>query len=453
MANTKSTPSSRYIAAKALCQLYKEKQAIKPTLEGLCTQAHLSSAERGLAMNLCFGVIRNRQSIDQIIRNLSSVRLKKLDPYLHQALAVGIYQLFFLDGIPESAAVNEAVKSCQKAKVAKRLHGFVNAILRNAIRKRDFFEKKLETDKNEVMNHPEWMVKRWINNYGQEETHRICSINGSEPLLCLRIQKSLISRDNFAGLLQKEDIEYSFGIAPESILLPSYRGSIAQIPGFEKGFFQIQDQAAQLASHLLSPFSTGAYLDCCAGLGGKTGHIIDLIDDTSSIVALEPEKARAIKFEENMSRLFPEKEITLQQTTVQNFALDCNTRFAGIFVDAPCSGTGVIRRQPDIRWNRNPEDFICNQDLQLEILSCAAKLLDKEGVLVYATCSIEPEEDVQVIEKFLEQNVDFSLVPCAPFLPAEAHQHIIKHGKGEFFAPLPSAEIDGFFAARLVRCK
>lgn len=453
MANIKPTPSSRYIAAKALCQLYKEKQAIKPTLERLCTQANLSSAERGLAMNLCFGVIRNRQSIDQIIRNLSSVRLKKLDPYLHQALAVGIYQLFFLDGIPESAAVNEAVKSCQKAKVAKRLHGFVNAILRNAIRKKDIFEAKLKADENKVVNHPDWMVERWVNNYSETEAHRICTINGHEPLLCLRIQKSIISRDDFTKLLHDENIEYSLGIAPESLLLPSYRGSIAQIPGFDKGLFQIQDQAAQLASHLLAPFPTGAYLDCCAGLGGKTGHILDLINDESSIVALEPEKARAIKFEENMNRLFPEKDITLLHTTIQDFTKNTDRRFAGIFVDAPCSGTGVIRRQPDIRWNREPEDFVCNQGLQLEILSCAATLLDEEGVLVYATCSIEPEEDIQVIDKFLRKNPDFRLSLCAPFLPTKAHQYIVEHGNAQVFAPLPNAEIDGFFAARLVKCK
>lgn len=452
MATTKSTPSSRYIAAKALCLLYKEKQAIKPTLEGLCRQGNLSAAERGLAMNLCFGVIRNRLSIDKIIRNLSSVRLKKLDPYLHQALAVGIYQLFFLDGIPESAAVNEAVKSCQKAKVAKRLHGFVNAVLRNAIRKRDIFEAQLEATQD-VVNHPEWMVKRWVKHYGEETVQKICTINGQEPVLCLRIQKSLMGRDAFTELLDKEHIEYTLGMAPESILLPSYRGSISQIPGFEKGLFQVQDQAAQLASHLLAPFAAGTYLDCCAGLGGKTGHILDLTTDNSNIVALEPEKARSLKFTENMGRLFPEKDITLHQTTIQEFSKGSNTLFSGIFVDAPCSGTGVIRRQPDIRWNRQPEDFICNQGLQLEILSCAAKLLDRNGVLVYATCSIEPEEDIQVIEKFLQQNPEFELSTCAPFLPTAAHQYLIEHGGGQFFAPLPSPELDGFFAARLVRCK
>lgn len=452
MANTKSTPSSRYIAAKALCQLYKEKQAIKPILEGLCTQAQLSSAERGLAMNLCFGVIRNRQSIDQIIRSLSSVRLKKLDPYLHQALAVGIYQLFFLDGIPESAAVNEAVKSCQKAKVAKRLHGFVNAVLRNAIRKREIFETKIKDNQN-VPNHPEWMVKRWENNHGVDKTQHICAINNQEPNLCLRVQKTLISRDDFSQLLHDESIDHKLGIAPESLLLPTYKGRISQIPGFEKGFFQIQDQAAQLASHLLAPFTPGTYLDCCAGLGGKTGHILDLIGETSSIVALEPEKARSAKFSENMARLFPKRDITLHQTTLQEFAQSTDARFTGIFVDAPCSGTGVIRRQPDIRWNREPEDFICNQDLQLEILSCAANLLAPEGILVYATCSIEPEEDVQVIEKFLQQNPDFKLSSCTPFLPKEAHQYIVEYGDSQLFAPLPNDEIDGFFAARLIRDK
>jgi 16S rRNA (cytosine967-C5)-methyltransferase len=249
--------------------------------------------------------------------------------------------------------------------------------------------------------------------------------------------------------------------APDSLVLHNQRGAITVLPGFTEGIFQVQDQAAQLACHLLGPFKEkGRYLDGCAGLGGKTCAVASLLSPNASLYAVEPEQRRFRLLRENLQRQQLAERVTIMQQDLQEFAaskqllfdefdeFDEVDRFDGILIDAPCSGTGVIRKHPDIRWNRKPEDFVSHQKKQLELLRTAAGLLKPDGVLVYATCSLEPEENQQVIEQFLGSSGEFKLTGCRDFLPDSASLVVDKKG---FFSPLPTEEIEGFFAARLVR--
>ena len=405
-------------------------------------------------MNLIYGVLRQRQVLDSILQERSKTPIHKLHPFVHQSLAVGLYQVFFLDGIPHSAAVNEAVNSCKVKGVPKRLHGFVNGVLRETIRRKE--NKTLtefppiESDGQPVYNHPHWLVSRWINHFGREETARICVENNKEPLLILRVNSDRISRTEFYRQLDQHRINNQPGrYAPDSIVLPDYHGSIQSIPGYDQGFFQIQDEAAQLATLLLGPFiRKGMYLDACAGLGGKTSHLLQLgVDRNLKIYAVEPEKHRLHKLLENRHRLFPESNLSIYEGTLRDFGAKCTTQFDGILVDAPCSGTGVIGRHPDIRWNRKEQDLQRYQKEQLELLEQAQPLLGPKGVLVYATCSLEPEENQNVIHTFLSTHPDIELTNCAEQLPKAAHRFI----KNNFFCPHPSPTIDGFFAARMER--
>ncbi|CAG34853.1 16S rRNA (cytosine(967)-C(5))-methyltransferase RsmB [Desulfotalea psychrophila] len=447
--------SSRYIAAETLCQVYKKQQPVKPILEKLCQQKQLNPRERSLAMNMVFGVLRKRQYLDILLRKLSTVRLKKLDPFVHQALTVGLYQLFFLDSIPESAIVNEAVNSCKTAKVHKRLHGFVNGILRNATRQKEALANGMKEQEQEIHTTPSGLFKRWQERFGLEKARYICEINGEEPPLTLRVNSTKTSIDDFEALLTREGITGTRGPAPESLIIEDYQGLIGDIPGYKDGLFQVQDSAAQLASLLLLPIKSGGhYLDACAGLGGKTSHIIQLgADKEIKVIAVEPDAKRKEKFITNIERLFTHHEVELHPTSLQEFKASNTQAFDGILVDAPCSGTGVIRRQPDIRWNRKEEDFLQKQIIQLEILSLAAEMLAPTGILVYATCSLEIEENEDLIKKFLLLFPDFYLTDCQNYLPEEVGEHIrpAKDGDGSFFAPLPSKRLDGFFAARLAR--
>lgn len=403
-------------------------------------------------MQLVYGVLRQREFLDRVLALLSRTPLRKLDPFLHQALAVGLFQIFFLNRIPESAAVNEAVNSCKAAKIHKRLHGFVNGVLRQAVRRKEELQHKGSTDQHgeSITNHPRWMVKRWQSEFGKEATANFCAHNNSAPVISLRVNTILTDRDKLIHLFKEEDIMAEEGrYSTEAVCLPQFSGSITSLPGYQDGYFQIQDEAAQLATTMLLPcIAGGNYLDGCAGLGGKTSHLLqEVIPNKGEVHAVDPEPFRLEKLQENMERLFNNPPLKVHQASLLDLNSSNLPLFDGILIDAPCSGTGVIGRHPDIRWNRTLEDVKRYQAHQRTLLHHAGTLLKKGGTLVYATCSLEPEENTEVIQLFLENNKEYTLSDCRELLPSAAHQFV----RDGFFNPLPSPHIDGFFAARLIK--
>lgn len=446
------TQTGRYAAIETLCRLQKTAYPVKPLLESVIGECALSSTDRGLTMNLVYGVLRKRQYLDSLISKLSRHPLRKMDTVVLNGLRVGLYQIFLLDRIPESAAVNETVNAMKAARLPKRLQGFVNGILRESIRQKQKRTLPLPEDASakSLLNHPEWMTRRWSARFGQQEMERICRANNEEPHLTLRTNTSRITRKQLLDLFLQDRLEARAGYyAPDSIVLPGYQGSIEKLPGYQEGFFQPQDEAAQLAALLLSPIrENGVYLDGCAGLGGKTSHILQLTQPYSArVVAVEPEPRRQRLFEDNITRLSDDNRPILHKKTLQDYSRTSRILFSGVFIDVPCSGTGVTGRHPDIRWNRKPEDFMSYQRTQLEILNHAAQLVSANGILVYATCSLEKEENMDVITAFLQENQEFSLTDCRPFLPEQCHDFIVDN----CFSPHPDNTIDGFFGARLVR--
>jgi len=446
--------TTRFIAAETLCNLFQSRSSVKVLFDSNVERYNLPSRERNLAMNLIYGVLRQRQFLDRILQELSKTPLRKLHPFVHQALAVALYQIFFLGRIPHSAAVNEAVNSCKTKGIPKRLHGFVNGILRETIRQKEntYLAETALTEKTgqPVYNHPQWLVSRWIKHFGRQEAARICHENSKEPLLVLRVNTTLTSTADFCRQLEEQGIFHQPGTyCIDSVVLPHFHGPIGSIPGFEQGFFQIQDEAAQMATFLLAPFKNGGkYLDGCAGLGGKTGHMLQLgILHDLRIYAVEPKNRRLRKLLKNQQRLFPESHLFIYEETLQDFAKREKIQFDGILIDAPCSGTGVIGRHPDIRWNREEQDLLRYREKQLHLLEQAAELLGPKGILVYATCSLEPEENQNVILTFLSAHPDFALTNCAEQLP-EAARGLVQNS---FFCPHPSPTIDGFFGARMRR--
>ncbi len=452
----KQPKTARFTTAEILCQLYKNRTPLKPLFDKEVHKYQLATNERNLTMQLVYGVLRKRQFLDRILAILSKTPLKKLDSFIHQALACGLYQIFFLERIPDSAAVNEAVNSCKTKKIHKRLHGFVNGILRQAIREKDQLLIQAARDKSgeKILNHPDWLLKRWRANFGPLKTEEFCNANNLEPTLIIRVNTASIDKESFCKTLTASDISHKPGrYSTDALVLPNYTGSITDIPGFHEGYFQVQDEAAQLATSLFEPVrENGFYLDGCAGLGGKTSHLLQFAHSSSLTVhAVEPETFRLKKLTENIARLFPalpdDQLITHQGSLLDISPANQVPLFDGILIDAPCSGTGVTGRHPDIRWNREHKDILNHQKQQLALLTHGATLLASGGILVYATCSIEPEENREVINMFLESHGDFKITDCGINLPQSAKIFV----KDNFFCPLPSKDIDGFFAARLVK--
>ncbi len=442
--------SSRFVAIESLRRLQKSRKPVNTIFNDLLAECPLESNDRQLATNIIYGVLRNRDSLDFMLQQLCMQPLTKLKPFIHQTLRTGLFQILYLDRIPESAAVNESVKAVQTARLPKKLQGFVNGVLRNSIRKRDELLILLNNTDRQILNHPLWLYERWEKHFGKDEAIRICKQNSKQANFSLHVNSCATDRESFLEILEKEGICAHKGkYCDDTVILEDFHGSINRLPGFRKGFFQIQDQGAQLLTHLISPvIQGGEYLDACAGVGGKTSILTQLTKALGSRVsAVEPEKMRRKKFVENMERLHPGLAIPLFPGSLQDFSASTSKRFHGILLDAPCSGTGVTRRHPDIRWNRQIEDIHRYQKIQIELLQTAATLLRPKGVLVYATCSLEKEENEQVIDKFLSCHPDFARESCTPYLPATTH-HLITNG---FFHPHPGAEIDGFFSARLIK--
>lgn len=410
-------------------------------------------------MNMTYGVLRQQDYLETLLQKFCRQPLSKLKPFVRYTLLIGLYQIMFLDRIPDSAAVNEAVKAVQAAKLPKQLQGLVNGILRNAARQQGQLPQPDAADSHgqPFLNHPPWLTQRWSQHFGQHTMEDICRANNQQQPLVLQVNSSRCSRDQLRDLLQKAGTAVHHGThSPEALILTDFNGRIENLPGFHEGYFQVQGEAPQLATGLLAPIiPDGRYLDACAGLGGKTSQLLGACLQMNSaqataatqLQAVEPEARRRGKFLTNLKRLHPDQSITPYPGTLQDFAQHCTETFDGILIDAPCSGTGVTGRHPDIRWNRLETDFKRYQSIQLDILRQAATILNPRGIIVYATCSLEPEENQEVIELFLTEHPDFRLSECAPLLPPAAR--ILT--QGPFFAPTPAQGIDGFFAARLLR--
>lgn len=442
---------ARLVAIETLFQLGKTRKPVSVLFDRIAEDNHVQPNDRQLAMKIIYGVLRNRDYLDRILGILCSRPVKKIKPFVYQSLLSGLYQIYFLDRIPPSAAINETVNVLKSRKLPSQLQGFVNGVLRQSIRQKDNLPTPDDHDENNrpVLNHPAWLTDRWCSHYGEQEMIRICLHNNRESLLSVRTG-STDAAHTLIEYLTNRGINFKPGIyAPHSIIISDYNGPVGDLPGIQNGLIHIQDQAAQLATRLLTPFDDNlAYLDGCAGLGGKTTHITELLQHKKAyLTAVEPDHRRFRQLETSLKSTLSDTDITLVNQTFQDFKSGCSRRFDRILIDAPCSGTGVIGRHPDIRWNRNEGDLRYHAARQLELLSSAADLAAANGTVVYSTCSIEPEENEMVIDTFLKQHPEFYKSDCSDFLP-DSCKPFIQNG---CFAPLPGYGIDGFFAARLVK--
>lgn len=450
----KTARTARFAAIETLCQLERTHLPAGSLFDKVAAECALDGHERHLAMNLIYGVLRQRQALESLLQSLCRQPLSRIKTFVRLALLTGLYQIFFLDRIPESAAVNETVKALQTARLPKSLQGFVNGVLRESLRQKQTLAGLLRQDGAGAtfLNHPQWLVRRWQERYGREEMQRICATNNQQSPLILLVNTCVTTREQLQADIEQQEIAVQPGrYSQDALILPDFHGPVSRLPGFTQGRFQVQDEAAQLLALLLGPIRKGGrYLDGCAGLGGKTSNLIQLCASSNvTIAAVEPDLQRQQKFRENMQRLHPDAPVTLHGMDLAHFARGCDLRFDGILVDAPCSGTGVTGRHPDIRWNRQESDLVRYQQTQLVLLEEAAGLLAADGTLVYATCSLEPEENEELIALFLERNPDFMTEECTPFLPPPARELV----SNKFFAPRPGPSIDGFFGARLGRVR
>ncbi|MFE8114900.1 16S rRNA (cytosine(967)-C(5))-methyltransferase RsmB [Brenneria goodwinii] len=427
----KSSYNLRSITAKVVGQVLDHGQSLSTLLPTY--QRDITDKDRALLQELCFGVLRVLPQLEWCIQQLMAKPLTGKQRTLHYLIMVGIYQLLYTR-IPPHAALAETVEGAVALK-RPQLKGLINGVLRQFQRQQDELLQRAANTPARYL-HPSWLLARIKNAY-PENWENIIEANNQRPPMWLRVNRLHHSRDEYLSLLKQEDIEaVSHPDYPDAIRL-SVPCAVNLLPGFSQGWVTVQDASAQGCIHWLSPQNGEQILDLCAAPGGKTTHILEAAPK-AQVLAVDIDDERLGRVRENLQRLQLDAE--LKQGDGRQPENWCGDKmFDRILLDAPCSATGVVRRHPDIKWLRRDNDIDELALLQKDILDAIWPHLKTGGTLVYATCSILPEENHQQIHHFLMRHSDARLTGTG----SQERPGIQK---------FPSPEDgDGFFYARLVK--
>ena len=375
-------------------------------------QLKAASKDKALLQELCYGVLRYLPELENDIRQLMTKPLTGKQRIFHFLLLVGLYQ-FKYTRIPDHACVAETVSATQALK-AHRLKGLINAVLRNFQRQQEkniLRPIKPQTDAIKF-NHPNWFIKKIQQAY-PTQWQAILTANQVKPPMWLRVNQQHHSLEQYCDLLKQAEIDYQFIDPYSGAIELSQALDVNLLPGFAQGWVSIQDGAAQQAAIILDCQKNDNVLDCCAAPGGKTCHILERTPKIAQMVAIDIEEKRLTRVNENLARLQLIAKVIAGDAAYPDTWWD-KQPFDRILLDAPCSGTGVIRRHPDIKWLRKASDIENLVILQQKILMAIWPLLKVGGTLVYATCSILPEENQQQIQHFLQTHNDAKLINIEP---------------------------------------
>ncbi len=445
----KENVSVRQIAVDVLQAVYGQQAYANIALNKVISQNTLKPLDRKFLTELVYGTVKTTNTLDFILGKFLSRPLHKIPPMIVNILRMAVYQIFYMDKIPVSAACNESVNLAKKYAHIGTVK-FVNGVLRNIIRNRESVEfPTMEMDAvvhiSLKYHHPEWLVRLWLQEFGEQQTVDLCTANNATPLLSGRTNTLRIQRDELLELLRTEGIvaepsKYS----GDGFVVREMQASLAETKSFQKGLWHIQDESSMLVAEILNPTANTTTIDVCAAPGGKTTHLAQKMCNQGRIVAFDIYEHKLELIRENAQKLgvnIIEARLQDAQCTVEELLGSADS----VLVDAPCSGLGVLRRRADARWRKQPSDLSVFAPLQTEILQQASKYVKLGGYLVYSTCTIRKEENQDVVENFLNTHADF------------VREDIVHPSSGERVAELclyPHIDhTDGFFIAKMRRIK
>jgi 16S rRNA (cytosine967-C5)-methyltransferase len=413
---------------------------------------YFNSLDRAFLTELTYGVIRWRERLDWVIRLFSKIPIEKIELETLNILRLGLYQILFLSRTPSSAAVNESVELAKRIR-GKGGAGFVNAVLRSAIRQKDEIRyPDIHEDPvlhlSVVQSHPLWLVQRWVRERGVEETLQICMFNNQISPLTLRTNTLKINRENLLEKLKEEELSPIPTVYSEEGIVLQHPPPTSELPFLRKGLAIIQDEASQLVTSILDPKPGEQILDACAAPGGKTTHMAQRMENQGGIYALDLSNAKLDLIEGLCERLGIGIIKTVKGDASKILPVPQGMKFDRILADVPCSGFGTLRRNPDLKWRRGEVDIQRMGELQFSILRNLSMYVEEGGLLIYSTCTVFREENEDVVEKFLEAHPEFQLDRMDNLLPEKSRPLI----EGSYFKTFPpKGEMDGFFAARLIK--
>ncbi len=412
------------------------------------TANELEPRDRAQAREYVQNILRRRSYLDFIINQFSSIAVDEMKPMLKNILRLGLYELLFMSGTPDYATINEAVE-ITKLKLGSKSGDLVNAILRNIQRDINNLPKPAFEDRTKLIattfSHPEWMVKRWVTRLGEREAFKLMQANNQRPNYYVRVNNLRTKTEYFKLRMEKLDLEFE-----ESDWLPGYFKVDSVAPFITKGLLKkgiciVQDIAAGFAPTILEPMPGETIYDLCAAPGTKSIVMSDMMEGEGTIVAVDINPNR-LEMLAQSAMDYGAENIKIRKDDVR----ELNLKLAdGVLLDAPCTGTGVLSKRADLRWKRTEEDLENAVKLQEELLDEAANHVNRGGRLVYSTCSIEPEENWEQIQKFLDKYDNYELEALDEFLPEE-----VLAEDGFAYQTLPHVHgCDGHFGVRMVRVK
>ncbi len=452
-----STKSScRSVALQTLLSVERRNVFADEAFNEVILKNPISYEDRALAFELVYGVLRHQGNLDWRLNALTKKPLSGLPTVIVVILRLGAYQLLHLDRIPESAAVNESVKLAKRVK-GRDWSGVVNGVLRNLIRQTG--PQTPDTSENPFQalsvtySCPTWLTQRWIDRFGFDQAERMCQQTIQIPPLTLRTNTLRCSQEELKHRIEEEGhVATLTNISPLGLTLDKC-GALTTLRALQEGWCYVEDEAAQLVPLLLDVQPGHRVLDACAAPGGKATHIAALMKDQGEIIAVDRSENRLLVLKANTNRLGISCIHTMVTTWAKQESFSSHTAsllengFDRILVDAPCSGLGVLRRHPEAKWQKCPEQLPQHQQSQLEILTRVSTYLRPGGVMVYSACSTEPEESTQVISRFCLDHPEFHQEHAAPFLPQEAAN--LTSSDGNLLTLGSIYGMDGFFASRL----
>lgn len=411
----------------------------------------LRDIDRAFAAELVYGTVKWKLTLDRVISACSNIKMQKLSPWILNILRLGAYQLLYMNKVPPSAACNESVRLAGRYG-HKASAGYVNAVLRNIARNGPgTVVPQKDADiigyLSVKYSYPKWLVEKYAGLFGNEFTEALLDAGNGVPELTVRANTLKVSAAELLEKLKHEGIEAETGkYADEAVAIRS-TVSLAKLETFRSGLFQVQDESSMLPARVLAPEPGQKVLDACSAPGGKTTHIAQLMRNNGTILARDIFEHKLKLVEDSAARL----GISIIQTELHDAALpdDKNAEaFDRVLLDAPCTGLGIVRRKPDIKWARQTKDIAAITELQKKLLHNVSMLVKPGGVLVYSTCTVLPEENEYMVKEFLDCHSEFAEDDIAPFLP----EGLKNYAKGCMVQLFPNRDgIDGFFVARLMK--
>lgn len=439
--------SVRDVAVEILLQIEKNQAYSNLLLNTMIKKHKVNEKDIGLLTEIVYGTIQRRDTLDYFLANYIK-KAKKLELWVKILLRVSLYQMVYLDRVPDRAVLYEAVEIAKK-RGHKGIASLVNGVLRSIQREGlpDLNEISNENERLAIRtSHPLWLVDKWVKQFGFSETEKMCEANLIPPSQTARVNQIKVGVNDLIEQLNANDIPVECGDLSEDAI-KGLKGNLALTEAFTEGNLTIQDESSMLVARALNPQPGEMILDACAAPGGKSTHIAERMQGSGIVHSLD--------LHEHKVKLIKQQADRLGLNNIQAEALDSRKAsekfqpesFDRILVDAPCSGFGVLRRKPDIKYTKTSEDIERLAKLQLEILQEVAPLLKKDGVLVYSTCTIDKEENSDVVEAFLANHQEFSRVESVnAYLPEKIRPYI---NKGEVQILPHYFGTDGFYIASL----